>query len=144
MIYDLKRSIELRWLFDPVLYSSLADHVFFYFCMNECLATWRFYEKKTCVLNHCDVLRGGAAVESNCKGDQRGDTCAPSSFLTKVDLIEASECFSTLWGIRWGWERKDTEKTIDILNQASGDEILGAPPLVCHRLGGTGISKGKS
>ena len=39
-------------------------------------------------------------------------------------------------------ERKDTEKTIDILNQASGDEILGAPPLVCHRLGGTGISKG--
>ena len=41
-------------------------------------------------------------------------------------------------------ERKDTEKTIDILNQASGDEILGAPPLVCHRLGGTGISKGKN
>ena len=39
---------------------------------------------------------------------------------------------------------KIQKKTIDILNQASGDEILGAPPLVCHRLGGTGISKGKS
>ena len=41
-------------------------------------------------------------------------------------------------------ERKKKEKTIDILNQASGDEVLGAPPLVCHRLGGTGISKGKN
>ena len=66
--------------------------------MNECLATWRFCEKITCVLNYCGVLRGGAAgvIESNCEGDQRGDTCAPSSFLTKVELIEVSECFSTL------------------------------------------------
>ena len=27
MIYDLKRSVDLRWLFDPVLYSSLDDLV---------------------------------------------------------------------------------------------------------------------
>ena len=29
MIYDLKRSIHLRWLFDPVLHSSLDDLVFY-------------------------------------------------------------------------------------------------------------------
>ena len=27
MIYDLKRSVDLRWLLDPVLYSSLGDLV---------------------------------------------------------------------------------------------------------------------
>ena len=27
MIYDLKRSVDIRWLFDPVLHSSLDDLV---------------------------------------------------------------------------------------------------------------------
>ena len=31
MIYDLKRSVDLRWLFDPVLHSSLDDLVLFCF-----------------------------------------------------------------------------------------------------------------
>ena len=52
----------------------------------------------------------GPVIESNCEGDQRGDTCAPSSFLTKVELIEVSECFSTLWGIRWGWGKERYRK----------------------------------
>ena len=34
MIYDLKRSVDLRWLFDPLLHSSLHDLVRYLFIVN--------------------------------------------------------------------------------------------------------------
>ena len=50
MTYDLKRSIDLRWLFDPVLYSSLDDLVFVSFnCFTLCICStilcrWWFWK----------------------------------------------------------------------------------------------------
>ena len=38
MIYDLERSVDLRWLFDPMLHSSLDDLVTIFFIALKCIS----------------------------------------------------------------------------------------------------------
>ena len=79
MIYDLKRSVDLRWLFDPVLHSSLDDLVcicIFQDIISAPPISW-MTEDQTCDRPICtDSVRANKAEDLRPEGK-----CTEMSFL---------------------------------------------------------------
>ena len=94
MIYDLKRSVDLRWLFDPVLHSSLDDLVcicIFQDIISAPPISW-MTEDQTCDRPICtDSVRANKAQDLHPEGEMHRNV-----FL----IIESINS--------WHWAKRDT------------------------------------
>ena len=112
-IYDLKRSVDLRWLFDPVLHSSLDDLVcicIFQDIISAPPISW-MTEDQTCDRPICtDSVRANKAQGFHPEGEMHRNV-----FLT-IELINS-----------WHWAKRDTSLQVwnDLLGQ---DSWLRRPP----------------
>ena len=106
MIYDLKRSVDLRWLFDPVLHSSLDDLVcicIFQDIISAPPISW-MTEDQTCDRPICtDSVRANKAQDFHPEGEMHQNVS-----LT-IESINS-----------WHWAKRDT--SLEVWNHLLGQE----------------------